>query len=243
MAPSSQIAGYVYLVTNLVNGKKYVGCTKGPVECRWEQHLKDSKSGKPMAIHNAIRKYGAFNFSLEVLEVVEGAHDDLMAAEVRQIAARGCIAPNGYNLTPGGEGVDFTVPLFRERHREGVQRRNGNPVWQNNTRKAGQKRAGDPGWREANLQGARKRWADWRPGPTALMTPRTVASKRRSATPDYREKNLATLPKAWAAHSAKAAERDAHLPPEEQARRARRRELGRVNAKRRYDARKAEGTA
>jgi hypothetical protein len=58
--------------------------------------------------------------------------------------------------------------------------------------------------------------------------------------PAYLEKNRAVLPKAWAAHSAKATARDAQLPLEEQARRARRRERDRVNAKRRYDMREAE---
>ena len=234
MKQPSTIVGYVYLITNLVNGKAYVGCTKASVEGRWKQHLKDAKKGRSYAIYAALRKYGASSFSIETLEVVVGAHSDLMAAEIRQIEAHNCIAPKGYNLTKGGEGVDLSAPGAHERLMVGVQRRSANQTWLKNTREAGRRRSEDVAWRQANLEGSQRRWAGWQPPEAPKPTPRREAAQKRSVRSDYREKNLAALPKAWAAHSAKAVARDAHLSPEEQAKRAHRRERDRVNAARAY---------
>ena len=102
-----RFVGYVYLVTNRVNGKIYVGCTKASLAQRWRQHRSAAKKGSPFALHAAIRKYGEGNFKIECIEKVGGDHDDLMVAEMLHIAARQCLVPIGYNLTEGGDGVDF----------------------------------------------------------------------------------------------------------------------------------------
>ena len=55
--------GYIYKITNLVNGKSYVGQTIRTIEERWKQHIKDSKGNKDdFYLHRAIRKYGKENF-------------------------------------------------------------------------------------------------------------------------------------------------------------------------------------
>jgi hypothetical protein len=38
--------GVVYLITNRINGKKYVGVTMSTLEKRWEKHIKKSRSGR-----------------------------------------------------------------------------------------------------------------------------------------------------------------------------------------------------
>ncbi len=58
----------VYLITNLVNGKLYIGKAKNPVN-RWSVHLYPSKKPSPKSlIAKAIKKYGRDNFTFEVLE-------------------------------------------------------------------------------------------------------------------------------------------------------------------------------
>jgi group I intron endonuclease len=102
--------GYVYLVTNLVNGKKYVGYTTRTVEKRWKEHLTLSARGGLFYFHCALRKYGREGFRVETLEVVVGTQVDIQAAEVRHIAFQESLTPSGYNLTAGGEGThDFSV--------------------------------------------------------------------------------------------------------------------------------------
>ena len=71
---------------------------------RWWSHISQANKGHPThrPILNAIRKYGQNNFTVKIL------HDGLnkeSAIEVEQlcIAFLGTKAPNGYNLTEGGE--------------------------------------------------------------------------------------------------------------------------------------------
>jgi group I intron endonuclease len=104
------VKGYIYLITNLVNGKKYVGYTTRTVKKRWKEHMTMAGRGSRFFIHNAIRKWGPARFVVETLETVVGTREDIQAAEVRQITAHGCQAPAGYNLSRGGEGtLDFSV--------------------------------------------------------------------------------------------------------------------------------------
>jgi len=57
----------IYLVTNIVNGKIYIGQTKR--KDRWYHHKWAAKNGRKnkMILHKAIRKYGAENFIYEIL--------------------------------------------------------------------------------------------------------------------------------------------------------------------------------
>jgi group I intron endonuclease len=157
------IAGHVYLITNLVNGRKYVGCTKNSIEHRWKKHLREAKKGT-RALCRAIRRYGAEQFKLECLEVVVGGHGDLMAAEIRHIGLQNSVAPRGYNLTRGGDSVDFTVPEVRERHLQAVRRLAADPKWRANNAANAKKLAADPGWKRAHAEGVRRRVAnpEWR---------------------------------------------------------------------------------
>jgi len=52
--------GMVYLITNEVNGKHYVGQTTRTVEQRFKEHMES-----PYPIGKAIRKYGAENFTIK----------------------------------------------------------------------------------------------------------------------------------------------------------------------------------
>jgi group I intron endonuclease len=60
--------GSIYLITNMVNGKYYVGQHKSvEPQIRWKKHLVSARGGSPYALHSAIRKYGEDNFKIELL--------------------------------------------------------------------------------------------------------------------------------------------------------------------------------
>lgn len=92
------IYGLIYLATNLVNGKKYVGQTAN-MTLRKRGHMR----GKS-AIGRALRKYGAANFSWRVIDVAL-TRERLNLLECQYIVYYDCKAPGGYNLTDGGEGL------------------------------------------------------------------------------------------------------------------------------------------
>ncbi len=54
--------GYIYLVTNTLTGKQYVGQSqKSDINTRWNQHKKVSKTGLGRYIRSAYCKYGIDN--------------------------------------------------------------------------------------------------------------------------------------------------------------------------------------
>lgn len=67
--------GVVYLITNILNSKKYVGVTTRNIWDRFEEHCKaDSVVGL------AIRKYGEANSNIEIIDYAEN-HYELMYLE------------------------------------------------------------------------------------------------------------------------------------------------------------------
>jgi group I intron endonuclease len=77
---------YIYKITNLTNGKIYIGQTvqKNP-KVRWYSHLADAREGSKNYLHNAIRKYGADNFTWEVIDTAESI-DNLNTKEAFWLA-------------------------------------------------------------------------------------------------------------------------------------------------------------
>lgn len=90
--------GYIYKITNKVNGKSYIGQTRYTVEFRWRQHIHKKDN---VYFHNAIHKYGIDNFTIEILE--ECKYEDLNSREIFYIAKYNTFK-EGYNLTIGGDG-------------------------------------------------------------------------------------------------------------------------------------------
>ena len=90
--------GFIYKITNKVNGKSYIGQTRYTVEFRWRQHIHKKDN---TYFHNAIRKYGIENFTVETLEQCE--YKDLNSREIFYIAKYNTFN-SGYNMTIGGDG-------------------------------------------------------------------------------------------------------------------------------------------
>lgn len=94
--------GYVYKITNLVNGKIYVGQTIKTVQRRWGQHkFLSQKPSKESYLQKSIYKYGSDNFSVETLDNAYN-REDLDYKEAHWIDVLDTLKPNGYNIRPGG---------------------------------------------------------------------------------------------------------------------------------------------
>lgn len=97
--------GLLYLAKNKVNGKGYIGCTRfNWLSTRQREHRSDALVyNSKMAFHCAIRKYGWESFEWSIL--FEGLdEEDLEVYERAYIKKLDTQLPNGYNMTPGGEG-------------------------------------------------------------------------------------------------------------------------------------------
>lgn len=92
--------GVIYLRTNLLNGKQYVGQTQNMQqrENKW-RCMKHHYAGK--LIDNARSKYGFENWSLKIIVECDD-QKGLDELEAYYINYYGTKAPNGYNLTDGG---------------------------------------------------------------------------------------------------------------------------------------------
>ncbi len=102
---------YVYCIENLINNKQYVGWAID-YRRRWNEHKSGNASKLVFA---AIRKYGIDNFKFEVIEILP--EEEAKHLEVRLISALKTKAPNGYNLTEGGEGTIGWSPSKETRQR------------------------------------------------------------------------------------------------------------------------------
>ena len=95
--------GVIYIITNKVNGKQYVGQTIQPLNVRFNRHCQyySSSSGESkMVIKQAIHKYGRKNFTIEILEECE--QQLLDEREMYYINFYDTFN-NGYNSTLGGK--------------------------------------------------------------------------------------------------------------------------------------------
>lgn len=91
----------VYLATNRINGKRYIGATKGSLKQRRRGHRWDAFNRSYCRIfHAAIRKYGEAAF--DWVEIANcSSEEELIREESRLIFE---MRPE-YNITPGGRGI------------------------------------------------------------------------------------------------------------------------------------------
>ncbi len=108
--------GVIYQARNKINGKCYVGKTIKTIKERRKQHEKDTSREAGFAFHNALRKYGLNAFEWEVLMICDD-EDDLNESEIAWIKLLKTKAPNGYNLTDGGEGLSGITDETRKKLR------------------------------------------------------------------------------------------------------------------------------
>ena len=89
---------YIYCITNLINGKQYVGLSTKLVEESVNYY------GSGNVIKSSVKKYGKENFKKEILEKTDSINN-LKELEIYWISKMNTKHPNGYNLTDGGDGI------------------------------------------------------------------------------------------------------------------------------------------
>lgn len=93
---------FVYKITNKINNKVYIGITTKCVVGRFYKHNWDAENGNGYYLHNAMRKYGAQNFTCETLFEADSLVE-LKAKEIEYIKEYDSFGCGGYNLTKGGD--------------------------------------------------------------------------------------------------------------------------------------------
>ena len=89
----------IYIITNLINNKKYIGQSVNP-QRRFKSHLSRAKTNADNSpIHMAINEYGKENFSLDIIEWTK----DYNQREKDLIIEYSTLSPKGYNIAKGGE--------------------------------------------------------------------------------------------------------------------------------------------
>lgn len=91
--------GTIYCLENLITGKMYIGKT---IDFDWRMYEYASGNSHSGWITNSIAKHGWENFAVKQVETIPV--EELDEAERFWIAFLNCQAPNGYNLTDGGQG-------------------------------------------------------------------------------------------------------------------------------------------
>ena len=97
--------GKIYKITNLINGKVYIGKTIKTLEERFKKHSWGDKNGNHfhMPIKMAIKKYGKENFEISLIE--ECDEELLNEREIFWIAKYDSFrSKSGYNCSAGGDG-------------------------------------------------------------------------------------------------------------------------------------------
>ena len=96
--------GILYIVTNDINDKVYIGKTYAPIHKRWDRHLHDALYSCIVIqtkFYRAIRKYGPEHFTIAPIAQFE--QGILEQKEIEYIAKYDSYH-NGYNSTLGGDG-------------------------------------------------------------------------------------------------------------------------------------------
>jgi group I intron endonuclease len=139
----------IYKITNLVNGKIYIGQTSKTAEQRFVKHKLNAKNGLDTYLYRAIRKHGEDHFVIESIFITF----DMDAADfyekhfIRECKSYVIDNPTiGYNMTRGGDGIDSETGSIIQKARF----QSGNHNW------------AQPEWSEVNRQNNLKRVAEGR---------------------------------------------------------------------------------
>lgn len=109
----------IYKITNLINGKVYIGKTQFSIEERWIEHIHDSQRERceKRPLYDAFNKYGIENFQIEEIET--NISDELINEKEQfyinqyrsYIGFKDC---NGYNATLGGDGKKYKEYVVKD---------------------------------------------------------------------------------------------------------------------------------
>lgn len=105
----------IYLVTNNVNGKKYVGKTQVGYQERFRQHCHAFEYGDRYYLACAIHKYGKEKFSVDLIAQVEDDSWEFWEKYYIQ-TLHTHYSEGGYNVTLGGDSNPMNDPSAIAKH-------------------------------------------------------------------------------------------------------------------------------
>jgi group I intron endonuclease len=192
--------GVIYLLTNLANGKYYIGQTRDFSKRKWMHARGKDKT----LLGNAIRKYGWNSFAWEILANAEvgKALDDLERLWI--FVANSIDKDIGYNVRPGGSNATPSEET-RKRMSE-AQLRNPNRYWLGKSRPDTAIRnkiifTGRTSWNAGGVEGprrAKKKYLRPRKDPVLAKANQIAGLRRFLATPEGREKQKRAIEARWA---------------------------------------------
>lgn len=147
---------YVYEITNLINGKKYIG--KRSCHCLIED---DKYMGSGKILKKSQKKYGLENFKKEILEVCKTEKEAFIREKFYINRVKAYKNTMYYNIAAGGEGGNVRAGFTEEKLKK----------WKSNMSKSHKGKKGHP----SPLKGIRKKpptavksvkinefvWRDW----------------------------------------------------------------------------------
>jgi group I intron endonuclease len=163
---------FIYVVTNDVNSKCYVGLHFGSdLRKRWLEHLSAARIGLRSALHCAMRKHGVHKFHISSLWSGTLSTENLKLLERFFIKSLKTKSPVGYNTTDGGDGT-IGYRHSEEEKRIRSERMKGNiSLW------TGRKRSPEIGRRISTAKRGKKRGPqspEWR----AKISASLIGNKR-----------------------------------------------------------------
>lgn len=118
----------IYLITNQINEKVYVGQTKQALQERWRQHVSQAANGCEFLLGRAIRKYGSKFFTVSAIVSEIQSWKEANRLEMLWIKRlRSAEKSVGYNMTVGGEGVRDPTGEVNRRISSAQKKRLENP--------------------------------------------------------------------------------------------------------------------
>jgi len=223
--PKKKTFGYVYLATNLVNGKVYVGQTRkdrwepyqNPIRERWKEHIREAKTygndsnstkeGGSRYLNYAIQYYGEKVWKVRRIDTAYSLRE-LNEKEHHWVKEYDSTNPDkGYNLREGGDGR-LVNPETIEKLREANKRQFSNPqnvkkhseisrkLWEKHEYRNKQDIARNSPEFKEKMRNAR--YNDWNKSVYRKHMEKTMKSE------EYKEKQRISQEKRWNAKEAKA---------------------------------------
>ena len=114
------MTGFIYVITNDINEKQYVGKTTGNINIRFNEHCRDYLRffTEERPLYKAMQKYGTEHFSIALLEEC-----DLTILNEREQYWINKLDTykHGYNATIGGDGIQlYDYNLFIQDYDNGM---------------------------------------------------------------------------------------------------------------------------
>ena len=119
--------GFVYITTNLINGKRYVGrcCMQTTRKNAWKNYL-----GSGKALENAIKKYGKENFKREIISFAYN-NEELNQQEIGMIKFLNAAESEDYYNISDKYYYNVWKTLDEEKKEQVRKKMSENSIWKN----------------------------------------------------------------------------------------------------------------